>query len=278
MAFTRPNESVQQPQANITAPGAAPRRAVQHSGAPSQALTTTTGEDIFQFVAGGEDIVITLDDIKSYLCPAATDQECVLFGKLCATNKLNPWLKDAYLIKYDKNSAAAMVTGKNAYMKRAEEHPQFDGLEAGVKVFDPQSGTIEYREGAAYYPKMGEELIGGWAKVYRKDRSRPYYEEVALGEYDKGQSKWKDSPATMIRKVALVHALREAFPSNIQGMYDADEVSYQADIELTAREVSEYETHSRRSKGAARAQIAPPAVVDPLADIEADGPDGGGLA
>ena len=31
-------------------------------------------------------------------------------------------------------------------------------------------------------------------------------------------------PATMIRKVALVQALREAFPSELSGMYDQSEM------------------------------------------------------
>ena len=35
---------------------------------------------------------------------------------------------------------------------------------------------------------------------------------------------WSKKPATMIRKVALVQALREAFPANLGGMYAAEEV------------------------------------------------------
>lgn len=215
---------------------ATPGQTMQRPSAHAVAAQNPT--DIFSFVSGGEDITITLSDIKEYFCPNATDKECVLFGQLCKANGLNPWLKEAYLIKYDKNAPAAMVTGKDAYMKRANEHPAFDGYEAGVKVYLPDVGQVEYREGTAFYADLGEQLIGGWAKVYRKDRSRPYYEEVPLKEYDKGQSKWKEAPATMIRKVALVHALREAFPTNIQGMYDADEVSYEADYEGDFREVS----------------------------------------
>lgn len=39
----------------------------------------------------------------------------------------------------------------------------------------------------------------------------------------------------MIRKVALVHALREAFPSTFGSLYDESEV--RVDAESTAREV-----------------------------------------
>lgn len=245
------------------------------TGNQSAAAVAAKPTDIFSFVSGGEDVTITLTDIKDYFCPNATDKECVLFGQLCKANGLNPWLKEAYLIKYDKSAPAAMVTGKDAYMKRADEHPAFDGYEAGVKVFVPEVGQVEYREGTAFYAMLGEELIGGWAKVYRKDRSRPYYEEVPLKEYDKGQSKWKEAPATMIRKVALVHALREAFPTNIQGMYDADEVSYAADYEGDFNDVTE--SVPRQYAAPRQINVSAAASKDPLEDLSDEPVEDGGL-
>lgn len=278
MAFQRPNTSPAGA-AGSTAPTTAVASrsaagAAAHRPPQTQAMTAGASNSLFQFAAGGEEITITLEDIRNYFCPNATDKECVLFGQLCQANGLNPWLREAYLIKYDKNAAAAMVTGKDAYMRRANEHPEFDGLEAGVKVLVTETGDIEYREGAAFYPDLGEQLIGGWAKVYRRDRSRPSYEEVSLKEYDKGQSKWKDSPATMIRKVALVHALREAFPNNIRGMYDVDEVPYAADVEGDFSDLDEPQKPARRTSGRRPARIDDPFVAqaEPAEniDIEAD--------
>ena len=117
----------------------------------------------------------------------------------------------------------------------AERHPAYDGFEAGVIVLN-ESG-VEYREGSIVYED--EELLGGWAKVYRKDRSRPNYEEVKLSEYNTGKSLWASKPATMIRKVALVHALREAFPSTYGLTYDESEISVEVDAEGTARELDD---------------------------------------
>lgn len=263
MAFVRNNETV----APVTSHTVGGAQTIQRApaGAKTGAMTASKQTDIFSFVSGGENISFSTEDIKNYFCANATIEECVLFGHLCKKNGLDPWAKDAYLIKYDQKSPAAMVTGKNAYMKRAESHPQFDGYEAGVKVYLPDVGQVEYREGTAFYKDLGEQLIGGWAKVYRKDRGRPYYEEVPLKEYDKGQSKWKEAPATMIRKVALVHALREAFPTNIQGMYDADETPYAADYEGSFREMDD-PTPAPSMRG----RIAPEPVADPLEDLEAD--------
>ena len=49
-------------------------------------------------------------------------QEIVMFINLCKFNGLNPWLREAYCIKYG-NEPATMVTGKEAFEKRAENHP-----------------------------------------------------------------------------------------------------------------------------------------------------------
>ncbi|MDS7999093.1 recombinase RecT, partial [Streptococcus pneumoniae] len=46
---------------------------------------------------------------------------------------------------------------------------------------------------------------------------------VSREEYDKKQSTWNTMPATMIRKVALVNALREAFPEDLGNMYTEDD-------------------------------------------------------
>lgn len=246
-----------------------------YAPAGAQALAPSVGTAV-TYKANGEEVSLSFDDVKTYLCPAANDQECKLFIELCRANGLNPFLREAYLIKYDQKAAAAMVVGKDAFTKRAEEHPQFDGFEAGLVLL--ANGSIEYREGSAAY--AGEEILGGWAKVYRKDRSRPYFEEVSLAEYDKKQSKWKDSPGTMIRKVALVHALREAFPSRFGGLYAPEEVGVDVENppfrEISAEEPDAPAPRSRRTTRAA-AEIPAAAPGDPLAGDGSADPFGGDL-
>ena len=169
---------------------------------------------------------LTMEDIKAYICPAATDQETFMFLKLCQARNLNPFLKEAYLIKYSGGSPATIVVGKDAFTRRAEEHPQFDGFKAGIIV---KSGEgLDYREGTFFM--KGEELVGAWSEVFRKDRKHPFKSTVSRAEYDTGKSNWLKMPATMLRKVSLVQALREAFASEFSGMYDSSEMA--ADAEL----------------------------------------------
>lgn len=169
---------------------------------------------------------LTIEDIKSYICQDATDQEAYVFLQLCQARRLNPFLKEAYLIKY--GGKASMVVGKDAFTRRAEEHPAFDGFQAGI-IVEFQNGEIDFaREGT--FLKKGEILLGGWAVVHRKDRAHPFKAAVSLEEYGgKKGGVWSEKPATMIRKVALVQALREAFPSEFSGMYDSAEMGMEAE-------------------------------------------------
>ena len=182
------------------------------------------------FTAGDEQINLTPEMVKKYLvsgdASSVTDQEIVMFMMMCKGNHLNPWNKEAYCIKYG-TQPATMVVGKEAYMKRANAHPQYDGMDDGIVVLVKETGEMIYRKGAITVE--GEQLIGGWAEVYRKDRSRSTRVEVSFSEYA-GRKKdgslngqWSSKPATMIRKVAQVQALREAFPDTLGGLYTADE-------------------------------------------------------
>jgi phage recombination protein Bet len=169
---------------------------------------------------------LSMDMIKKYVCPKATDQEAFTFLQLCKAQNLNPFLKEAYLVKYGEEPAS-IVTGKDTFTKRADRLPQYDGFKAGIIVLD-NSNQVTYREGS--FMVAGEKLLGGWAEVFRKDRSQSFRNEVSLTEYERRKNDttlmpdWKTMPATMIRKVALVQSLREAFPDEFGGMCSPEEM------------------------------------------------------
>lgn len=214
----------------------------------------------------GQRMTVTFDDVRNFICKEATIAECRIFLETCKQYHLNPFTKEAYLIHYDNkngDTASTIVLGKTCYMKMAEAHPQYDGFEAGVIVMDEAAGELIHREGSIVY--QGETLVGGWAKTYRKDRSRPFYEEVNFSEYDTKKSLWVTKPATMIRKVALVHTLREAFPATFGGLIDESEVPVDAEAdfrELSAEEAAAAGTvpPSRRIQKPKKEEPAPLAV------------------
>jgi len=177
---------------------------------------------------------LSIADIKKSICPNATDQEAFNFLQLCRYMGLNPFVRDAYLIKYGKDAEATMVVGKDAFTKRAEAHPQFSGMSAGVIIRNGDAEPVE-RKGSLSLD--GEKIVGGWAHVYRNDHKIPTEITVKLEEFSTGRGPWQRMPGTMIRKVALVTALREAFPSTFSGMYDSAEMKIDLNEQMEPIEV-----------------------------------------
>lgn len=279
MALTRPGASAPTSSAS-NAQTMANRSLQSTSRAGSTSMQAASPSVPVEITASdGQHFTVSFEDVRNFICPKATDSECKIFLETCKQYKLNPFTKEAHLIHYDNkndDTASTIVLGKNCYMQMAERNPNFDGFEAGVIVLDTAAGELIHREGSIVFD--GEELLGGWAKVYRKDRTRASYEEVKLSEYDTGKSLWSGKKATMIRKVALVHALREAFPSTFGALYDESEVH--VDAESTAREVPPEDlpvldpyAGTRRTRKTAGTLI--PAQEAPAEDQTADDPFGG---
>ena len=175
----------------------------------------------------GQLVQFSADDIKARICPNITDSELALVMGLCQAQNLNPFTRDVYIIKY-KDAPASIVTGKEVFTKRANAQKNYQGFEAGV-TFINAKGEVCQRQGSAIYKAAHEVLIGGWCRVFVEGRN-PFYDEVTLDEYQltdkdgKPKGAWAKLSATMIRKVALVHCLREAFPDDFQGLYCNEEM------------------------------------------------------
>ena len=181
--------------------------------------TTTADIERYTDSATGADVELSITEIKRTFCPKATDQEAANFLHLCRYMGLNPFVKDAYLIKYG-DGAATMVVGKDAFMKRADAHPQFAGLESGVIV--KAGDKLENRIGTLVLD--GEQLVGAWARVARNDRKIDTTPTVSMKEFNNNRGLWKTMPGIMIEKCAIVTALRRAFPATFSGMYDSAEM------------------------------------------------------
>ena len=196
-------------------------------------------EQTVTYDAGNEKITLSPSTVRNFLVngnrEAVTTQEIVMFLNLCKFQHLNPFLREAYLVKYG-NDPATMVVGKDAFAKRAQRNAKYKGFQAGV-IVQKADGTLENRTGSLVLD--GEAIVGGWAKVYVSGYEVPIEASVSYSEYEGkkfdretreyvANRQWKSKPATMIRKVALVQALREAFPDDFAGMYDADEMGIDA--------------------------------------------------
>ena len=196
----------------------------------------STGTEIMR-VSGMEDttpitiktseqtIAMSVVDVLRWIAPGAPPEEAFKFLMICKASQANPILKEAHLVCM--GGTWATIIDKSGWLKRAELDPRFDGHRAGIVIQEydkgppPKRGPATDVEGALLPP--GHVVIGGWAEVYRKDRTRPVVQRVSITEYKKNSPTWDQIPCTMIRKVALVQALREAgfIPS---GAYDTSEM------------------------------------------------------
>jgi hypothetical protein len=116
-------------------------------------------------------IIYKIDDNEIKLTPSIVQQYIVgseskislpefkFFTELCKVRKLNPFLKEAYLIKYG-NQPAQIAVSKDAILKRAIKHPNFNAHEQSIIIKNKNS--IEKHKGT--FKLKDEELVGGGQK------------------------------------------------------------------------------------------------------------------
>ena len=139
-------------------------------------------EIVVKYEIDGQEIKLTPSIVQEYIVGTTakiTMPEFKLFTELCKVRKLNPFLREAYLIKYSEKQPASIVVGKDAILKRAVLNEQYDGMKSGIIVTNENMEVIE-RKGTFKLP--GETLVGGWAEVFRKDWKNSIYCSVSLEE------------------------------------------------------------------------------------------------
>lgn len=186
------------------------------------------GKTIYQ--VAGNDVALSFDIVRNYLTKGngqVSEQDIVQFISICKFNQLNPFLNEAYLVKFGQQPAQ-MIVSKEAFFKRADASEQYEGFKAGIILIrDNQIVEVE----GCFFNEKTDTLVGGWCEVYRSDRKFPIVAKVNLSEYDKKQSIWNEKKSTMISKIAKVQALREAFPAQLGAMYTQEESVHIQDAE-----------------------------------------------
>ncbi len=163
--------------------------------------------------------LIAVKTRKGHTC---SYKDAIKFIAMCQAKRLNPFEGDCFLIGYDTNDGPsfALVTAHQTYLKRAELHAEFDGMASGLIVKD-EDGKLSEIEGDFF--DQGQDVVGGWAKVYFKNRKHPMYKRLRMARFNTGFAQWKADAPGMICKCAEADALRSAFPTMLGGLYMQDE-------------------------------------------------------
>lgn len=199
------------------------------------AVATRVEKDMEFIPYGAQDkIKLNIGIVKNLIAvPTRTgktcsDRDAIKFLMLCQAKRLNPFDGDAYLLGYEGKDGVAnfsLITAHQAYLKRAELHPEFDGMESGV-IVQGEDGKLSELKGDFHLPD--QKVVGGWATVYFKARKVPITRKVRLTRFQKSYGVWQDDPGGMICKCAEADALRSSFPTMLGGLYCREEMDVPA--------------------------------------------------
>lgn len=157
-----------------------------------QTMATTYGLDAAAFVY----------TFKSVAMPDQhSEPEFVSCCLVAKEHGLNPLTKEIYFMK-TKAGAIQPIVSVDGWIRKCNEHPQFDGLEFHDKIENGKLHAIE-------------------CSIYRKDRTRPTTVIEYMSECAGQTGPWRSHPSRMLRHKSLIQCARIAF--GFAGVMDQDE-------------------------------------------------------
>ena len=191
-------------------------------------------------------IAPTVENLRTFLKvpEGKKDNELMLDLEIARQRGLNPFTGEMY---YAQDGRLAVTKSGESIL--AARNSKFAPPTTGLVVLTKDGELVE-RKGAVKLPT--DKILGAWSKVesLNYESSVSFYEYYngayvidencdkvldALGKEKRktrsdgkpmGMNVWDSKPATMIRKVALTHALRECFPQVYSGVYDESESGF----------------------------------------------------
>jgi hypothetical protein len=84
-------------------------------------------KNLVVYMSQGQEVKLSPALIRKYLVnnQAVTNQEVLMFLQLCRYRGLNPWIPEAFLVKYG-GSPAQIIVGKDAFTIRENLQIQWD--------------------------------------------------------------------------------------------------------------------------------------------------------
>ena len=187
-----------------------------------------------------------LNTLRNTVAPGLTEPEFQLFAEMCRATGLNPALKEIWAIK--AGGRLQLMTGINGFLKIANSHPQFDGMEVEHQ-FD------------------GGKLVACTVKVHRKDRKFPAVATAFMAEYKKQTPIWGTMPSVMLAKCAKSLAIREAFIQELGGFYTAEEMPVEFAVPKEQPSIDDHFLISEKTGKPIGAKMAKPAKASTIDEV-----------
>lgn len=221
---------------------------------PNTAVATVSKQDReMEYIPFGSDqaIKLSIAIVQNMICiptksgKICSEKEAMKFMMLCKARALNPYEGDAFLQGYDGRDGAqfSLITAHQAFLKRAEIHPEFDGMRSGIILSESVecvackgAGQLKSGKPCKRCNEMGvtdeivgdlapekTKVIGGWATVFFKNRREPMHKRLSMAVFNKGFGRWDVDACGMIVKCAEADALRSSFPTKLGGLFLREE-------------------------------------------------------
>lgn len=159
------------------------------------------------------------DTLRKTVCKDLDDNELRLFVAFCVQRKLHPLAKHVYPFK--SGGRLSFITSIDAMRTIAHRSGQYDGSEGPFWCGKDGKWTDVWLS--------SERPLAAKFIDYRKDCSHPFVGIILASEYQ-GQAVAKAMPTHMLAKAAEAIAHRKAFPEDLGGMYEKDEMPPEIDV------------------------------------------------
>ena len=150
--------------------------------------------------------------IKNTVAKNTSNTELALFLSICSGSKLNPFLKQIWCYKDNKDNLLVFA-GRDGYLEIAQRSPLWNGM-TSFAVYSNDEFLCNIFEGQVkLVPNFKDrgKLLGAVCYIKPKGCEQATIEWADINTYDKKQYVWNSHKDSQIMKVAEVHALKKAF-------------------------------------------------------------------
>jgi phage recombination protein Bet len=160
--------------------------------------------------------------IRSTVAKGASDLELAYFLNVAKMNELNPFNKEIWCYKDNKQNVI-IFAGRDGFLAKAQKSARWNGITSGM-VRENDAFDCDFATGKISHKKNfkdGGKILGAYAICKPKGTELPTIEWADFDTYNKGYNVWKTHPEAMIKKIAETNVLKKAYGiSGLQSEYE----------------------------------------------------------